>query len=387
MVFYKGLIVFSLSLLFFSSSMAQENTTFLNPPKIIENPSSIEHYKVENRASCGIPSMAVSKEGRLWAVWYVGITSGKIVEDCLFSYIAVSTSGDNGETWEEVLVIDPDKAGPVRAFDPEVWFDPDGKLWVFWAQQIRPTRSTTSGVWAITTDQGDRANPKWSEPRRLVDGVMMCKPVVLSSGEWALPVSFWHEIDKSSKIVTSNDSGKTWKEKGYVSIPEEFLSADENMIFEKKDGSLSMWIRTKYGIGESYSKDGGRNWSTLKPSNIKHATSRFFIRRLNSGNLLLVKHGPLDERTKRSHLMAFISQDDGNTWSNGLLLDERLGVSYPDGDQAEDGTIYITYDYSRSSEQHILMSSFTEEDVLSENYDANMYKVYKNRKLISDGGN
>ncbi len=375
------------SLLFLSCSLTKENTTFLKPPKIIENPAAIEHYKVDKRRSCGIPSMAVSKEGRLWAVWYVGITDGKKVEDCPYSYIVVSTSGDNGDTWEEVLVIDPDEVGPVRAFDPEVWFDPDGKLWVFWAQQVKPYRATTSGVWAITTDDGGTANPRWSESRRLVDGVMMCKPTVLSNGDWALPVSFWHKPEASSMMVVSSNKGRKWKIKGAVRIPEESLDWDENMIFEKNDGSLSMWIRTTYGIGESFSKDGGGTWSELQPSSIKHTTSRFFIRRLNSGNLLLVKHGPLDERTKRSHLMAFISQDDGNTWSNGLMLDEREGVTYPDGQQAEDGTIYITYDYSRSKEQHIVMTSFTEEDVLSENYDANIYKVFRNRKLISDGGN
>ena len=33
-----------------------------------------------------------------------------------------------------------------------------------------------------------------------------------------------------------------------------------------------------------------------KRSQIKHNTSRFFLRRLRSGALLLVKHGPLDER-------------------------------------------------------------------------------------------
>ncbi|GAA5222472.1 sialidase family protein [Membranihabitans marinus] len=370
-----------------STSSGQKEEAYLQPPMLIDNPSSTTHYNVKNRASSGIPSLAISPKGRLWAVWYVGITQGKIVEACPSSYIAVVTSGDQGETWEEVLAIDPDEAGPVRGFDPEVWFDPDGKLWVFWAQQLSPARKTRSGVWAITTEDGDSAKPKWSKPRRLIDGVMMCKPTVLSSGEWALPVSFWHEEDKSSKIVTSTNRGKSWKEKGYVSVPEEFLNWDENMIFEKNDGSLSMWVRTKYGIGESYSKDGGRNWSTLKPSKIAHTSSRFFVRRLTSGNLLMVKHGPLSERTKRSHLMAFISQDDGSTWSNGLLLDEREGISYPDGDQAEDGTIYITYDFSRSHEQHILMTSFTEEDILSKNYDANMYKVYKNRKLISDGGN
>lgn len=42
-----------------------------------------------------------------------------------------------------------------------------------------------------------------------------------------------------------------------------------------------------------------------------------------SGNLLLVTHGPLDQRTGREKLRAFVSDDDGKTWQGGLILDER----------------------------------------------------------------
>ena len=46
-------------------------------------------------------------------------------------------------------------------------------------------------------------------------------------------------------------------------------------------------------------------------------------------------------------------------------MDERLGVSYPDGTQANNGTIYLIYDYDRYVEREILFSTFTEEDVLA----------------------
>ena len=84
--------------------------------------------------------------------------------------------------------------------------------------------------------------------------------------------------------------------------------------------------------------------------------------------------------------MAFISKDDGRSWSEGLLLDQRPGVSYPDGQQAEDGTIYITYDFSRTGAQQILMTSFTEEDVLAEKKDEQIVRVFENRKVVSNGG-
>jgi hypothetical protein len=111
------------------------------------------------------------------------------------------------------------------------------------------------------------------------------------------------------------------------------------------------------------STDRGATWPDLKPSTIAHPSARFFVRRLNSGNLLLVKHGAIDQPTGRSHLTAFVSSDDGKTWTGGLLLDERSGVSYPDGQQTDDGLIRVIYDFSRTGSRHILMSTFREEDV------------------------
>jgi hypothetical protein len=48
-------------------------------------------------------------------------------------------------------------------------------------------------------------------------------------------------------------------------------------------------------------------------------------------------------------------------------MDERSGVSYPDGQQSQDGTIHIIYDYSRTGAREILMATFTEDDVIAGN--------------------
>ncbi|MDR3199670.1 MAG: glycoside hydrolase, partial [Planctomycetaceae bacterium] len=190
---------------------------------------------------------------------------------------------------------------------------------------------------------------------------------------WLLPVAIWNfnvdhpdkKIPFGSSAIVSEDKGKTWNLLGNTVVPKKEASCDENMIVERKDGSFFMWIRTKYGIAESNSFDGGKTWSEPARRGIPHTASRFFIRRLQSGNLLLVKHGGILQQTGRSHLTAILSDDDGRTWKGGLLLDERNGVSYPDGDQTNDGTIFIIYDFSRTGEKEILMARFTEEDVLA----------------------
>ncbi len=194
---------------------------------------------------------------------------------------------------------------------------------------------------------------------------MMCKPIVLSTGEWCLPASTWRQTDHSARMVVSTDEGKTWRVRGGCNVPKDVRAFDEHIIVERKDQSLWLLARTRYGIGESVSTDRGVTWPELQPSAIAHPSARFFVRRLRSGKLLLVKHGPLDKAIGRAQLTAFVSKDDGRTWTGGLLLDERKGVSYPDGVQADDGAIYLIYDFDRRGAREILMAVFTEDDVLA----------------------
>jgi hypothetical protein len=331
----------------------------LAAPKHVGPP--LAEHAVTNRAFQGIPSMGVAPNGRLWATWYAGVTPGEDQNN----YVVLTTSGDGGKTWKEILTIDPDSGGTVRAFDPELWVSPDDRLFFFWAQMDKTRRDTQLGVWCMATRKPDAERPQWSEPRRLGDGVMMCKPLTLATGEWVLPISKWREHNNSAQMVVSTDQGKTWALRGACNVPVAARQFDEHMFIERRDGSLWLLARTRYGIGESVSTDGGKTWPELKPSAIPHTTSRFFIRRLASGNLLLVKHGSFDQKTGRSHLQAFISKDDGKTWSGGLMLDERVGVSYPDGQQMPDGLIRIIYDFSRTGERNILMATFREEDAAS----------------------
>jgi len=378
-----------------TTQVAEPVPAFMNPPEYVG--PAIGEWAVTNRSTHMVSSMAVTPGGRLWVTWYVSMTGGENEHN----YVVLSTSGDDGATWEEVLVIDPDGPGPVRAFDPEIWISPDGKLRVYWAQAIGHD-GAVSGTWEIVTADPESSSPKWSPPRRLADGIMMCKPIALSTGEWALPISTWRHTDYSAQMVVSSDKGETWKVRGAANVPVEMRNFDEHMFIERRDGSIWMLVRTRYnsgwtvrghrrfdtpginGIGESISTDRGVTWPEVTPlTNIPHPNARFFITRLQSDNLLLVKHGPMDERLEvRSHLMAFISRDDGQTWQGGLLLDEREGISYPDGQQADDGTVYITYDRDRSGAREILFATFREEDALAGEAVTDAVRL---RQLVSKG--
>jgi len=339
----------------------------LVPPPVVAPPGP--EYADEVRVFQGIPGIERAANGRLWATWYGGgPTEGPE------NYCMLATSGDDGNTWSGLkLAIDP--PGIVRAFDPCLWHDPMGRLWLFWAQSVT-LWDGRGGVWAIVTEESHLEDPAWSAPRRLCDGIMMNKPTVLESGEWLLPASIWsmpflnvpdskyvHDNTKTtgSYVVSSRDDGATFTPLGKCDIPGR--RCDEHMIVERLEGTLWMLARTTAGIGESFSVDGGKTWTEGRTSHIKHIkTARFHIRRLRSGRLLLVKHDP-PSGEGRSHLTAFLSDDDGVTWTGGLLLDARRHVSYPDAVQSPEGVIYVIYDFERTRAKEILMATFTEEDL------------------------
>jgi hypothetical protein len=286
---------------------------------------------------------------------------------------------------------DGDRPRRVRArLDACLWTDPQLRLWVFWGQASGHWDGR-AGVWAMVTSDPGSARPKWSAPRRIADGILMNKPIVRKNGDWLLPVTLWtrepnlpfiNERDRlnlasevlqslihnppatrGSHALISKDQGKTFQPLPVAPFPAED-GPTENMLVERRDGSLWMLARTRYGIGESESADGGQTWSAARPSSILHPPTRFFITRLRSGKLLLVKHVPPNGKD-RSHLTALLSSDEGRTWTGGLLLDERMNVSYPDGIQAPDGRIFVIYDRERFSEREILLSVFLEEDIVA----------------------
>ncbi len=341
---------------------------------------SREKHLTPARRFQGIPGVEVTRKGCLWAAWYSGgETEGPD------NFVVVVKSDDQGKTWTDAMfVVDPPGEN-VRAFDPCLWLDPIGRLWLFWAQSYSPKDLTISdgvnGVWGAWTANPDADLPEWSEPVRLADGIMMNKPTVLSDGAWAVPAAVWADGIGGGKtperirnicganLVVSCDQGGTFVYRGGVAVPER--CCDEHMFVELKDGRLWCLVRTDYGVGQSFSADGGKTWTPGEDSNLRGPNSRFFIRRLQSGNLLLVNHDSPARKEgesnwrRRDKLTAWISLDDGGSWVGGLLLDARDGVSYPDGVQERNGDIWIIYDHQRYEQGDILLARFTEADAMA----------------------
>ena len=345
----------------------RNHSSYKPTPAVPLNLDPGEEYASASRNWQGIPSIERAANGRLWATWY----SGGQGEDS-DNYALLVTSGDDGRTWSEpVAVVDPPSM--TRAWDPCLWHDPLGRLWWTWTQS-RPAAGQCwdgrGGVWAAVAENSGDPNPTWSEPRRIAHGVALNKPAFTSTGEWLLPVTLWWMFEqfedleplRKPGVVCSTDNGETWTWRGGAVFDERVF--DEPMVVELPEQTLWMLVRIRTGIAESFSMDGGVSWSRGRPSRFAGPSSRFHFRRLASGRLLLVNHLGNPDR-KRSHLTAMLSEDDGRTWPHRLLLDERVGVSYPDAVEGPDGVLRIVYDHSRRGEKEIYMAFLTEEDILA----------------------
>lgn len=352
----------------------------LEPPFLNTRPGSV--YLDRNRNYNMVIGADVTPGGRMWAAWVSG-------GDDPNAYFVLVSSDDRGETWSQPrLVIDPpDHPCGLRisVIVGNLWTDPEGRLFLFFDQGFEHFDGR-AGTWFTRCDNPDADRPEWSAPKLITYGHLLNKPIVHSSGEWLMSISLlprhlirkavlafdrnpFPELDgeRMANVFASTDKGETWVRRGGVVIPH--TDGDEAMLVERANGDVWLTGRSITGIWEASSSDLGRTWTVPTPSAIGHINTRHSIRRLQSGNLLLVKHGAEVTRATdgRTHLTAFLSKDDGATWLGGLLLEPRTEKksSYPDVCQFADGTIGVLYDYGRDDPSEILLGRFTEADVLA----------------------
>ena len=342
--------------------------------------------------------LEITPGGRLWTCWIGG-------EDGPGAYLLASYSDDGGDTWRDpVFVIDPHDASLPCAVNTHVgcfWSDPHGRLWLFFHQSLGMFDGSSSN-WFIRCEDPDAESPAWSRPCHLGFGVSLNKPVVRANGEWILPVSLWerwhitepfgdcyHELDpvRGANVFVSDDEGGHWRYRGGIVFEDSCFN--EHSIVELRDGRLWMLSRCFGGAAQSHSEDGGVTWQPQQ-SAFPHVNSKCVIRRLHSGKILLVRHGrDINAATPgRSDLTAFLSTDDGQSWSNGLLLDERTAVSYPDIAESADGDIYIYYDRNRDTDAEILFAKVREEDILASlpsTEHASLRNIIKSRSGMKQG--
>ena len=357
--------------------MTKNNAASVACP-VLMHPTQAVYTDESTRQFQGCPTVAVTRGGRIFAGWY----SGGTCEPHIDNFNLLTVSDDGGESWRgPLLVIPSSRELGVQALDVQLWTAPDGSLHVYWVQNnaepytdqpldgLRVERGGwyfsdfTHAQWRIVCADPDAAEPVFSAPEYVGSGVMRCKPLVLTPDRW-LCFGYDQLTDTYGYNVT-DDGGRSYtRHYGGKKLPSPF---DETMAYRRADGSIRLLART-YGpvLAESISHDGGRTWTDAVPTDIPDPSSRFFVGHTPTGRLLLVHHGIAEGHTRRA-LTVSLSEDDGKTWLCRRLLDDRLTVSYPDADY-RDGRICLVWDFERMGAKEILFTSFTEEELLDDNF-------------------
>ncbi len=165
----------------------------------------------------------------------------------------------------------------------------------------------------------------------------------------------------------------------------------EQMPIIRKDGSLFTFYRARKGQKFAESFDGGKTWNLggYYPMQFSIDT-KCILKTLPSGRVLLVandvqmtekdgknvyyyidangKERELEiHKTARTRMTAYLSDDDGKTFTHTMLLCDEGQISYPSATLDKDGSIYIVYDQGRGviGQHTIFLSRITEEDILA----------------------
>lgn len=315
-------------------------------------PDTDETYSPASRRWVGVPVVAATQK-RLWMVYSVGGTN----EPHADNYAAIAYSEDWGETWVQQFIL-INNVG--MEYSPELWVDDLGRLWCLW---------NLNGVHAmfIENPDGPIENVRVSEPRIIMPYNLSSVPVLLSDGTYGACLESQLNFRQEARFYVSEDKGVTWKYRGCCVSSSNKKNWHEGRVVELSDGTL-FWVTrldAENGYEQSWSYDGGYTWT---PNRVDtqfpyiSCGSKYFQFTLKSGALFFVHSA---SKASRTNITAYLSYDDGKTWSDGLLLDGGGLAEYPAACQLPNGEIFVVWGHGDAFRNRLECrgARLTEEDV------------------------
>ena len=209
-------------------------------------------------------------------------------------------------------------------------------------------RHSILGSWMIrSTDSGKWWSPPYRCPVNTPHG-----PIRTSDGRLLYIGSGSRresgQINSTGILVyESHDDGQSWD--WLADVPPvtggRQLSYSEPYAAETEDGNLVAHIRFggltgEKGILQANSCDGGRTWSAPRSIGVRGYPSHLL--RLRDGRLLSV----YGYRHRPPGIQARISEDQGNSWSNAIILSgdgTSTDVGYPSTVERSDGSLLTVW--------------------------------------------
>ena len=370
------------------------------PPSLIkinyEGQEAYHKHRINLRIFQGCPQVEISQGGRLWATWFGSNVQAERAPYHKDQFSVISTSADDGKTWKEVFIFDPSELLGGGASDPMLWKDPKGNIRFIGLRNIdfKGKDEFASSAWEFTMLNPEDEHTAWTAPRLLGNkNISVMKPLIFPDGTIMRSMDDFKLVGKPDKVrirfLKEDTDGKP------IFVSEFPVDNDavfaEQMPIIRKDGSLFTFYRAKKGQKFAESFDGGKTWNLggYYPMQFSINT-KCILKTLPSGRVLLVANDvqmkeesgkriyySTDEngverelekhKTARTRMTAYLSDDDGKTFSHKMLLCDYGQISYPSATLGKDGSIYIVYDQGRSviGQHTIFLSKITEEDILA----------------------
>ncbi|WP_197231799.1 sialidase family protein [Novipirellula artificiosorum] len=370
------------------------------PPSLIkvnfEGQPPYHKHRINLRIFQGCPQVEISEGGRLWATWFGSNVQAERAPYHNDQFSVISTSADGGKTWKEVFVFDPSELLGGGASDPMLWKDPNGSIRFIGLRNIdfKGQDAFASSAWEFTMLDPESEYTAWTEPRLLGNkNISVMKPLIFPDGTVMRSMDDFKLVGKPDKVrirfLKEDVDGKP------IFVSEFPVDNDasfaEQMPIIRKDGSLFTFYRAKKGQKFAESFDGGKTWKLggYYPMQFSINT-KCILKTLPSGRVLLVandvqvkaekgknkyyytddngKECDLEEpKTARTRMTAYLSDDDGKSFTHRLLLCDEGQISYPSAALSKDGSIYIVYDQGRGviGQHTIFLSKITEQDILA----------------------
>lgn len=316
---------------------------------------------------CGLAPM---KDGAVMTVYSTPTGAYSIPGS---TWIAGRVTKDGGKTWlpERVIARHLD----CQPAHPSVLTARDGVIHVFYLgfkkwkwKGDNPTEDTRSDLWTTrSTDDG----ATWSEPQIVFNGYTGATNGAIETRDGHLIVPYSHYVNDPGRLVSrvsiSADDGKTWSLGNPIDIggAGDHEGALEPCVIELKDDRVWMLIRTSRKVfWESFSSDGGKNWSEARATDIDATSAPGCLTRLADRRIALVWNRVVGKRTD---LHLAVSADEGKTWTPSMIVARGKpgGATYPFVIEIVPDELWIGYhnvpkgwNFPRARHLRIPLSSF-----------------------------
>jgi len=295
---------------------------------------------------CHASTIVETASGNFIAAWFGGTHEGA-------PDVAIWMSRLSQGRWSppEVVAREPN----VPAWNPVLFRAPNGRLWLYY--KVGPSPENWTGARKFSTDDGKT----WQGPEYLPAGLLgpiKDKPIVLANGDIVAGSSVESYHSWSAWIERSTDGGSSWTKFGPIVIPGEPFGIIQPTLVELEPNRLRLFARSRQGkIYTADSSDGGRTWTSARPTSLPNPNSGIDSLRLRDGRILLV-HNP--STRERWPLNVAVSGDGGETWKPWLTLETGPGeFSYPAVIEDSHGDVHITYTWNRRRIKHVVILNNT----------------------------